>query len=73
MTGTSLAGLLVVCGVIVAGLAIWLGMVFWAGQHPTWKHGQRDDRPGDVRGGTFKADGGRAVSPRRDAPADPRR
>jgi hypothetical protein len=48
-------------------------MVFWAGQHPTWKHGQRDYRPGDVRGGTFKAGGGRAVSPRRDAPADPRR
>lgn len=71
MTGTSLAGLVIVCVVIVAGLAIWLGMVFWAGRHPGWKRGPRDTRQGDVRGGAFKAEGGRSVSPRRDAPVEP--
>jgi hypothetical protein len=34
MTGTSLAGLVIVCAIIVAGLAVWLGLVFWASQHP---------------------------------------
>lgn len=37
MSGTSLAGLLVICGVVVAGLATWLVLVFWAGRHPFWK------------------------------------
>jgi hypothetical protein len=73
MTGTSLAGIVIVCAVIVVALAVWLGMVFWASQHPNWKHGARDTQPGDVHGGTFKAEGGRSVAPRRDAPVDPRR
>jgi hypothetical protein len=71
MTGTSVAGIVIVCVVIVVGLAVWLGMVFWAGRHPGWKRGPRDVRPGDVRGGAFKAEGGRSVSPRRDAPVEP--
>jgi type VI protein secretion system component VasK len=71
LSGTSLAGLLIICGVIVIGLATWIGIVFWAGSHPRWKRAQKlDQKPGDVRGGVFKARG-RAVMPRRDAPPDP--
>lgn len=71
MSGTSVAGLLIMAGVIVAGLAALIGIVFWAGSHPRWKHAQKlDERPGDVRGGIFKARG-RALMPRRDAPPDP--
>jgi hypothetical protein len=66
--------LLIICGVIVVGLATWIVLVFWAGQHPRWKRAHKlDRRPGDVRGGAFKAPGGRAVMPRRDAPPDPDR
>ncbi len=73
MSGTSLAGLLIICGVIVTGLATWIVLVFWAARHPRWKRAQKlDRRPGDVRGGAFKAPG-RAVMPRRDAPPDPDR
>jgi hypothetical protein len=70
VTGTSLIGILLICAVIVIGLATWLVLVFWAGHHPRWKHGHAEDRPGDVRGGVFKGSGG-AVMPRRDAPPDP--
>ena len=71
LSGTSLAGLLIICGVIVIGLATWIGIVFWAGSHPRWKRAQKlGQRLGDVRGGVFKARG-RAVMPRRDAPPDP--
>jgi hypothetical protein len=34
MTGTSLAGILIIVAVVVPGLVIWLGLVFWAGRHP---------------------------------------
>lgn len=69
MSGTSLAGLLVICAVIVAGLTIWLVLVFWAGRHPFWKGRRPGMRPGDVRGGAFLGEG-RAVTPRRDAEPD---
>ena len=72
MTGTSLAGLLIICAVIVVGLAIWLVLVFWAGSHPFWKGRRPDTRPGDVRGGTFLGEG-RAFTPPRDAEPDPDR
>ena len=71
MSGTSLAGILVMVAVIVAGLAIWLYLVLRANKHPFWKNAKPDDRPGDVRGGVFKGGGGRSVTPRRDAPPDP--
>jgi hypothetical protein len=65
--------LLIICAVIMIGLATWIVLVFWAGKHPRWKHaGHIDRRPGDVRGGAFKASG-RAFMPRRDAPPDPDR
>lgn len=69
MSGTSLAGLLIICAVIVLGLAIWLVLVFWAGSHPFWKGRRPGARPGDVRGGAFLGEG-RAVTPRRDAEPD---
>ena len=71
MTGTSLAGIIVMVIVIVAGLVTWLYLVLRANKHPYWKHPKPDSRPGDVRGGVFKGGGGRAVTPRRDAPPDP--
>jgi hypothetical protein len=70
MTGTSLAGIIVMVVVIVAGLVTWLYLVLRANKHPYWKHPKPDSRPGDVRGGVFKG-GGRGVMPRRDAPPDP--
>lgn len=70
MSGTSLAGILIMVAVIAAGLVIWLVLVFRAGRHPYWKHPKPDSRPGDVRGGVFHGDGG-SVMPRRDAPPDP--
>ncbi len=69
MSGTSLAGLLIICAVIVVGLATWLVLVFWAGRHPFWKGRGPSTRPGDVRGGAFLGEG-RAVTPRRDAEPD---
>ena len=69
MSGTSLAGLLVICAVKVVGLATWLVLVFWAGRHPFWKGSKPGMRPGDVRGGAFLGEG-RAVTPRRDAEPD---
>jgi len=72
MSGTSLAGLLIICAVIVLGLATWLSLVFWAARHPFWKRRRPGARPGDVRGGAFLGEG-RAVTPRRDAGPDPDR
>jgi hypothetical protein len=72
MTGTSLGGMLIIVAVVVAGLVIWLGLVFWAGKRPYFKHSTPDERPGDVRGGRFVGEG-RSVMPRRDAPPDPDR
>jgi hypothetical protein len=45
MTGTSLAGLLVICAVVVAGLTIWLVLVFWAGRHPFWTGSRPGNEP----------------------------
>jgi hypothetical protein len=53
MTGTSLAGILIIVAVAVAGLVVWLGLVFWAGRHPYFKRSTLDQRRGDVRGGRF--------------------
>ncbi len=57
MTGTWLAGILIIAAVVVAGLVIWLGLVFWAGKHPYFKHPTPDQQPGDVRGGRFLGEG----------------
>lgn len=72
MSGTSLAGLLIICAVIVVGLAIWLVLVFWAGSHPFWKGRRPGTQSGDVRGGAFLGEG-RAVTPHRDAEPEPDR
>ena len=68
MTGTSLAGIIVMVVVIVAGLVTWLYLVLRANKHPYWKHAKPDSRPGDVRGGVFKGGGGGGRTPPRVPP-----
>jgi hypothetical protein len=55
--------------VAVCCLAFWLGAVMWADAHPDIRHKQLPDMPGPVIGGMHVAeDGGRSVSPNREAP-----
>lgn len=70
MTGTSAAGLIVMCAVIVVALAVMIGLVLFAVRHPHWKNPKIDTKPGDVRGGVFVGDP-RSVTPRRDEPVNP--
>ena len=68
MTGTSVAGILVMVVVIVLGLlALVLSVFVWG--RGSWKHRRIDRTPGDVRGGVHVGDPG-SVMPRRDAPAN---
>jgi len=55
--------------VMVACLVFWLGAVVMADRHPYVRHPQIPEMPGPVLGGTHLAEGGRSVSPDRDAPA----
>ncbi len=55
--------------VSVVCLAIWLGGILWVGEHPLWAHHMETDMPGPVLGGIHVAEGGRSVSPNREAPA----
>jgi hypothetical protein len=54
---------------MVACLAFWLGAVTLADRHPYVRNPRIPDMPGPVLGGTHLAEGGRSVSPDRDAPA----
>jgi hypothetical protein len=55
--------------VAVLCLAFWLGAVMWADSHPDIRHRQLPEMPGPVIGGMHVAeDGGRSVSPNREAP-----
>jgi hypothetical protein len=66
MTGTTV-GIVVICVVIVAALAIWLGSVAFAARRPGQEHPKRDPLRGVVQGGQHVG-GGRSVAPTRDAP-----
>jgi len=68
-TTASPAAIWVICAVMVGCLAFWLGAVWHADRHPYVRHPQIPDMPGPVLGGTHFAEGGRSVSPDRDAPA----
>ena len=68
MSGTSLAGIIVVVVVIVAGLGTWLALIVFAARRPYFEHPKIIQRQGDLRDG--KGDPG-SVAPRRDAPANP--
>src|SRR5215469_8423531 len=83
-TSTSPAGLWAIVGVAVACLAFWLIMVVGWAARPENKERRRQlplppanmpfgeeetSSSGSVTGGTFAAEGGRSVAPRRDAPA----
>jgi hypothetical protein len=54
---------------MVACLAFWLGAVTLADRHPYVRNPRIPDMTGPVLGGTHLAEGGRSVSPDRDAPA----
>lgn len=66
MSGTT-TGIVVLCVVIVVGLAIWLVMVARAARRPGQEHPKRDPLRGVVQGGQHVG-GGRSVAPTRDAP-----
>jgi hypothetical protein len=66
MTGSTVA-IVVICVVVVAGLAVWLTTVALAARRPHQEHAQRDQVRGVVQGGQHVG-GGRSVAPTRDAP-----
>jgi hypothetical protein len=68
-TTASPAAIWTICIVAVACLAFWLVMVAFADAHPRVRHRQISDMPGPVLGGMHVSEGGRSVSPNRDAPA----
>jgi hypothetical protein len=70
MSGTSLAGTIVIAVVIVAGLGTWLALVAFAARRPYFEHPKIIHKQGNVPGGIHQGDP-RSVAPRRDAPADP--
>ena len=70
MSGTSLAGIIAIVVVIVAGLGTWLALIVLAAKRPYFEHPKIIQRYGDVRGGIHKRDP-RSVAPRRDTPANP--
>ncbi len=68
-TTVSAVDIWVIVIVAVGCLAFWLGAVMWADAHPDIRHRQLPDMPGPVIGGMHVAeDGGRSVSPNREAP-----
>jgi hypothetical protein len=68
-TTASPAAIWAIVVVAVACLAFWLVAVGFADAHPRIRHRQISDMPGPVLGGMHVAEGGRSVSPNRDAPA----
>jgi hypothetical protein len=68
-TVASPAAIWAIVVVAVACLAFWLVAVSVADSHPRIRHRQIPDMPGPVLGGMHVAEGGRSVSPNRDAPA----
>lgn len=70
MSATSLAGIIAIVVVIVAGLGTWLALIALAAKRPYFEHPKIIQRHGDVRGGIHKRDP-RSVAPRRDTPANP--
>ena len=68
-TTASPAAIWTIVVVMVACLAFWLGAVVMADRHPYVRHPQIPEMTGPVLGGTHLAEGGRSVSPDRDAPA----
>jgi hypothetical protein len=68
-TTASTAAIWTICVVAVVCLAVWLGGLLYLDGHPFWRHWQPPDMQGPVLGGIHAAEGGRSVSPSRDAPA----
>jgi len=67
VSGTSVAGIVVMVVVIMAGLAAMEIFIFVVGGG-SYRHHATDRKPGDVRGGIHVGDPG-SVAPRREAPA----
>ncbi len=68
-TTASPAAIWAICVVAVGCLAFWLGALAVADRNPYWRHWRNPDMPGPALGGTHVAEGGRSVSPDREAPA----
>ena len=66
MSGTT-TGIVVICVVIVVGLAVWLVTVALAARRPYSQNPKREQMRGLVQGGRHVG-GGRSVAPTRDAP-----
>ena len=66
MSGSTI-GIVVICVVVVLGLATWLVIVALAARRPGQEHPQHDQVRGLVQGGQHVG-GGRSVAPHRDAP-----
>ena len=65
MTGSTLS-LIIMPIVVVIALALWVGSVLYADDHPGKKE-EADHLRNSVSGGAFDAAGGRQVMPHRDA------
>lgn len=63
----SATGIWVMCAVILAALAIWLGIVLAVSRVPYFKRPRQGPVHGGVQGGTHTG-GGRSVAPVRDEP-----
>ena len=68
-TTASPAAIWTICVVALSCLVFWLGAIALADRYPFWRNWQPQDMPGPVPGGIHMAEGGRGVTPGRDAPA----
>lgn len=69
MSGTT-AGIVLICVIAVATIAIWLGSVYLASRRQRSQNPKRERMRGLVQGGAHVG-GGRSVMPTRDAPVPP--
>jgi len=68
-TTASPAAIWTIAVVALGCLAFWLVAIWIADKNPFWRHWQAPEMPRPVLGGIHAAEGGRSVSPHREAPA----
>ena len=68
---SSAAAIWIICVVVVAGLAIWLGSVALAARKPYQEHAHGGRLRGTAVQGGMHVGAGRSAAPRRDEPATP--
>ncbi|MGH3251216.1 MAG: hypothetical protein ACRDOI_34095 [Trebonia sp.] len=69
---SSATAIWIICVVVVAGLAIWLGSVALAARKPYQEHARGGRLRGTAVQGGMHVGAGRSVAPRRDESATPR-